>query len=423
MKRTAKILCLFLICSTTFTILGCSEKQESNPSILDEYPEGEYVVGKDIPEGEYVIFASSGDGKITTYTDTASKNEDDWSIKEYFSYNYILDLSDAECIELDKCYAVPIANNPEIDITNDGMYKVGVHIPSGTYRIIPDLNNEDSFYYEIQYSDGTEVDSDMIDLARVSTYELSNGDYIKVQSGWAVNDSTDISSIISENAVNMTDDEKLDTANLYYEEAFFDIAIDYLKTITNANDDTNELITKATLMQQYQGIYKSSLTKDGEYYVLKGWYLDNYNFNAYTSSGVSYSLDHVGLEQYEGQYYLVSEDYDYNIEGALEVYALIETDDKSAQALDLIYVGNDLDVLYIKDDTTTIEDLDKRYYGEANKLEPSIGMTAEEVCNSTWGEPNKINKTTTEYGTSEQWVYGGGRYIYLDDGIVTAIQE
>lgn len=35
----------------------------------------------------------------------------------------------------------------------------------------------------------------------------------------------------------------------------------------------------------------------------------------------------------------------------------------------------------------------------------------------------QINKTTTEYGVHEQWVYGNGRYIYLDDGIVTAIQE
>lgn len=50
-------------------------------------------------------------------------------------------------------------------------------------------------------------------------------------------------------------------------------------------------------------------------------------------------------------------------------------------------------------------------------------MTAEEVRQSTWGEPDDINKTTTKYGVSEQWVYGGGKYIYLDDGVVTAIQE
>lgn len=34
-----------------------------------------------------------------------------------------------------------------------------------------------------------------------------------------------------------------------------------------------------------------------------------------------------------------------------------------------------------------------------------IGMT-KEMCRESWGEPDDINKTTTSYGTSEQWVYG-----------------
>lgn len=55
--------------------------------------------------------------------------------------------------------------------------------------------------------------------------------------------------------------------------------------------------------------------------------------------------------------------------------------------------------------------------------EPSIGMTANEVLNSTWGKPESINKTTNVNGTSEQWIYSGYRYIYLDNGIVTAIQN
>lgn len=54
---------------------------------------------------------------------------------------------------------------------------------------------------------------------------------------------------------------------------------------------------------------------------------------------------------------------------------------------------------------------------------PSIGMTAEEVRNSTWGKPEDINRTTTAYGVHEQWVYSNYRYIYFDNGIVTAIQE
>lgn len=60
------------------------------------------------------------------------------------------------------------------------------------------------------------------------------------------------------------------------------------------------------------------------------------------------------------------------------------------------------------------------------KEEPKIGMTADEVRSSTWGSPSEINKTTTQYGVREQWVYrtySKTKYIYLEDGFVTAIQE
>jgi len=60
---------------------------------------------------------------------------------------------------------------------------------------------------------------------------------------------------------------------------------------------------------------------------------------------------------------------------------------------------------------------------EDKKLDPKIGMTKEEIRNSKWGNPIEINKTTTKYGTSEQWVYPNNKYIYFEDGEVTAIQE
>ncbi|MGE7217158.1 hypothetical protein ACQKJC_11710 [Priestia koreensis] len=50
-----------------------------------------------------------------------------------------------------------------------------------------------------------------------------------------------------------------------------------------------------------------------------------------------------------------------------------------------------------------------------------IGMTEEEVLDIL-GKPQDINPTITSSGTSEQWVYPNG-YIYLEDGIVDAIQD
>lgn len=60
---------------------------------------------------------------------------------------------------------------------------------------------------------------------------------------------------------------------------------------------------------------------------------------------------------------------------------------------------------------------------ELNQI-PKIGMTKAQVLNGKWGTPQKINKTTTIYGTREQWVYSGYRYVYFDeDGFVTTIQN
>ena len=58
-----------------------------------------------------------------------------------------------------------------------------------------------------------------------------------------------------------------------------------------------------------------------------------------------------------------------------------------------------------------------------NPKEVRIGMTKEEVLKEGWGRPNDINKTTTAYGVSEQWVYSGYKYLYFEDGILTAIQD
>lgn len=52
-----------------------------------------------------------------------------------------------------------------------------------------------------------------------------------------------------------------------------------------------------------------------------------------------------------------------------------------------------------------------------------IGMTPEEAIASSWGKPHKINRTTTRRGTREQWVYGGGNYLYFEDDILVSFQN
>lgn len=51
----------------------------------------------------------------------------------------------------------------------------------------------------------------------------------------------------------------------------------------------------------------------------------------------------------------------------------------------------------------------------------NVGMTKEEVTESCWGKPRSKNITQNQYGTHEQWVYGGG-YLYFDNERLTTIQ-
>lgn len=50
-----------------------------------------------------------------------------------------------------------------------------------------------------------------------------------------------------------------------------------------------------------------------------------------------------------------------------------------------------------------------------------VGMTAQDVLDSSWGRPEKINRTVTRDTVREQWVYGLGQYVYLVNGVVEAI--
>ena len=50
-----------------------------------------------------------------------------------------------------------------------------------------------------------------------------------------------------------------------------------------------------------------------------------------------------------------------------------------------------------------------------------IGLTAAGVLKSCWGKPHRVNTTQTASQRQEQWVYGAA-YVYLTDGVVTAVQ-
>jgi hypothetical protein len=52
-----------------------------------------------------------------------------------------------------------------------------------------------------------------------------------------------------------------------------------------------------------------------------------------------------------------------------------------------------------------------------------VGMSKDDVIKSCWGQPTRVNKTTTAAGTTEQWVFGRS-YVYFNAaGQVYAVQH
>ena len=55
----------------------------------------------------------------------------------------------------------------------------------------------------------------------------------------------------------------------------------------------------------------------------------------------------------------------------------------------------------------------------------AIGLTSDQA-QGLFGTPNTINRTTTQHGVNEQWVYEQGYarvYIYLKNNVVTSTQN
>lgn len=87
----------------------------------------------------------------------------------------------------------------------------------------------------------------------------------------------------------------------------------------------------------------------------------------------------------------------------------------------------DVGAQYLKDVPKLIATADRQEAAAMKRSKRSqgvsIGMSKEDVIASSWGRPQRINKTTNAYGTSEQWVYGNGGYLYFDNDSLVSIQN
>lgn len=161
--------------------LIASKTQVVSPSNYQTvYTSGQYKIGKDIPAGEYVFFNTGYSGSIKETTDS---NGSDKVYSEYFSYNLIYTLTEGNYIEISDAYAVPSDEVTTITKnTGDGMFKIGVHLDPGEYKLVG-TNYEYGGSYKIFNSSvlndkDSKIKSDYFD--KLTYVTVHDGEYLMI---------------------------------------------------------------------------------------------------------------------------------------------------------------------------------------------------------------------------------------------------
>ena len=187
-----------------------------------------------------------------------------------------------------------------------------------------------------------------------------------------------------------------------YEEGLFSVAILYYEKINELDEEDIKKYNHACVLNKLQG--KWLLEEQFQGYEFIGWDAVYYQgltdfMGNLTNPEITNKKDFLKNWIYEG--------------GNIISYRGMEIDVQSSQTM---HWCSDYGIL--------IYNRVSKFHDEIEEPEePRIGMTAEEVLKSTWGEPEHINKTTYSWGVKEQWCYSAYRYIYLENGIVTSISE
>ncbi|HIR27934.1 MAG TPA: Ig domain-containing protein [Candidatus Choladousia intestinigallinarum] len=154
----------------------CKITVKASSSKTKTYNEGMYKVGKTIPAGQYALFPTqSGLTGYFSINRDSSNSLDSIIANDIFYGNSIVTVRSGEYLKLSFCKAVPI-KSAKITLNSDGgMYRVGVDIPAGEYR----LKNTDTIggYYEVDSGDRHTFDQ------IVTNDNFKGTAYVTVQSG------------------------------------------------------------------------------------------------------------------------------------------------------------------------------------------------------------------------------------------------
>ena len=130
--KVKKFYTIFFTCLMLLCLSACSSS--SNETLEDGwYGKGDYEVGTDIPQGEY-YFTPKDEYDITGYAVSNRYIEgEDTFYSATWSFYYLEEGDHLHMSESGKF--ISASEIPPIESRGEGMYRVGVDIPQGTYRL------------------------------------------------------------------------------------------------------------------------------------------------------------------------------------------------------------------------------------------------------------------------------------------------
>ena len=194
----------------------------------------------------------------------------------------------------------------------------------------------------------------------------------------------------------------------------FDAAIKYLEKTKDIQDRT-ELVDKCKFMKRYQGVWMRS---DKSYALdINGWgvnevYFENRNGKPTANKIIDRGTAEVDLDNEEIKYMIPAGSiYLKLIDNNMMETCIADYDKK----YDSSYYEEFSDML--------IQKLEKRDEGYVVLSDPKIGMTKEEVLESSWGSPESKVKSRYSWENSETWYYSNLRSLYFDGNELMMIMD
>lgn len=169
---------------TTASVVTTTQVTTEPAGVQPVASEGAYKVGIDVPAGDYIFYSDKYMGSSNSRWDYGgdielrSSTASDADILEYTSVGTwaFMHLTDGQYIKISGCSMYPADYTEKIDKTFEGMYRVGIDIPAGEYKVSPD---EDAIYATLSvYSSNDPVNRDTLDFQSVESSA-----YVTVQDG------------------------------------------------------------------------------------------------------------------------------------------------------------------------------------------------------------------------------------------------